>query len=63
LNANADANIQDIDGFTALHRALVANCDQISRLLIPKTRTDLVDKFNCTVKDLSEKIGKQKLFF
>ncbi|XP_011495138.1 PREDICTED: ankyrin repeat domain-containing protein 39 [Ceratosolen solmsi marchali] len=63
LNANADTNMQDVDGFTALHRALIANCDQISRMLIPKTRMDLIDKFNYTVKDLSEKIGKQDLFF
>ena len=62
LNANADANIQDADGLTALHRAIMSDCDPVSKLLIPKTRLDLTDKSGCTPKQMAEKKGKQELF-
>ncbi|XP_032453137.1 ankyrin repeat domain-containing protein 39 [Nasonia vitripennis] len=63
LKANADANIQDADGFTALHRSITSDCDPVSKLLIPKTKLDLMDKSECTPRQLAEQKGKTNLFF
>ncbi|OXU28402.1 hypothetical protein TSAR_003143 [Trichomalopsis sarcophagae] len=63
LKANADANIQDADGFTALHRSITSDCDAVTKLLIPKTKLDLMDKSGCTPRQLAEQKGKTNLFF
>lgn len=62
LKANADVNKQDSDGLTPLHRAIMSDCEVISKLLIPKTNLSLVDKSGCTPKQLADKIGKQNFF-
>ncbi|KAJ8679490.1 hypothetical protein QAD02_015277 [Eretmocerus hayati] len=62
LKANADVNQQDADGYTALHRSIISDCDQITKLLIPKTNLDLKDKSGLTPKEMASNKNRNHLF-
>lgn len=62
LTANADVNLQDSDGFTPLHRAIMSDCPVIAKLLISKTNLNLRDKSGCTPNQLADKMDKSSLF-
>ncbi|XP_058799175.1 ankyrin repeat domain-containing protein 39 [Phymastichus coffea] len=62
LKAGANANAQDADGFTALHRAIVANSEPVCKLLVSATRLNLTDKYGRTPKQLAEEKDKLHLF-
>ena len=60
MKRGADVNLQDADGLTALHRALISNKDSVSKILILKTNLDLTDKLGRTPRQLDnfDKINK-----
>ncbi|KAH0564198.1 ankyrin repeat domain-containing protein 39-like isoform X1 [Cotesia glomerata] len=50
----ADLNIQDADGYTALHRAALAGSLSVWKLLVDKTSADVVDNNGHTAAQLAE---------
>ncbi|XP_014473553.1 PREDICTED: ankyrin repeat domain-containing protein 39-like [Dinoponera quadriceps] len=56
LNHGADANLVDLDGNTALHRAIIACAPDVCRLLIPHTDLTIVDNAGFS----AEVLAKQK---
>ncbi|KAL7286517.1 hypothetical protein TKK_0019253 [Trichogramma kaykai] len=62
LKRNANPDMQDSDGFTALHRAVMSESVGAVKLLIPKTNLNLCDKLGRTAKQLAEQKNLQNLF-
>ncbi|XP_063983480.1 ankyrin repeat domain-containing protein 39-like [Diachasmimorpha longicaudata] len=52
LNSRANVNIQDSDGYTALHRAALSGSKSTWDLLAPKTDQNLLDNKRRTARDL-----------
>ncbi|XP_012283371.1 ankyrin repeat domain-containing protein 39 [Orussus abietinus] len=61
LNAKADPNMRDDDGYTALHRAVLANSSSVCKLLIPRTNPKSLDKNGRTALQLAVEKGYQIL--
>lgn len=63
LRHRADANLTDLDGNTALHRALVASAPAVCKQLVPRTDLTIVNSHGFGVEKLAKQYCEEMLPF